>query len=279
MNADIAESGRHPYPHCGLHWSSSTEIKMKPKLTRNTCQRCKIKEWHHGNPSRWREILSHDRDHMNTPAHLSQRRWQLKAKTQRPHWQSEKGVSGNHHHHHQSKLEVIINESIPSQERNQSFPVRNGRAMRTRTQPWPHFTAERALIMSVEQTRKNWTEIKEHGEKNHSAPRMNTPTHSKQLPILPSDTHRQSSQPLEPPSFHCPPAGMKLGADNTNNPSVRNGNTISGCCHDGLTVQPGCWWSNQDNPPFIRFNWKQAVRRQILERQSSENTNSFAYCC
>lgn len=104
-------------------------------------------------------------------------------------------------------------------------------------------------------TRKSWTQIKRDGDKiNNSPPRMNTPTHSKQLPIPSSDRHNQSSQPLKPPTIQCPPAGMQLGAHNTNTPSVRNGNTISGCCEDGLTVPRGCWWSKHDNHPSIHFN-------------------------
>lgn len=109
--------------------------------------------------------------------------------------QSEKGVSGNHHHRHQSKLEVIFNESIdhvnswliPSQEGK--FPVRSGGAVGTRTQPWPHFTAERALIMSVEQTRKK-LERDQTARRQKSLSSSHEHTHSQQTaPILPSHTH------------------------------------------------------------------------------------------
>lgn len=54
-------------------------------------------------------------------------------------------------------------------------------------------------------TRTNWTQIKGDGNKISL---LLAWTYSNQLPILSSDRPRQSSQPLQPPASHCPPAGM-----------------------------------------------------------------------
>lgn len=121
------------------------------------------------NTWRWCKILSHDGYHMNTPAYLTRLLWK-------------KVFSGNDHHY--SKLEVIFSESnnspnswsIPSRE-EAKFPVKSGRTIRTLTQPWPHFTAERALISKGTET-KSVSSLHDHAaNSSQSCPPTGTASH------------------------------------------------------------------------------------------------------